>query len=105
MAESVAQQTAISPVEKPWQFKKGQSGNPGGKPKAIASLIELTRKLTPKCIRVLEECLDSDDERVRVAAANSLIDRAWGKPAQAVAVTGADGAPFAVVIDLSGSKP
>ena len=45
-----------------------------------------------------------DSDAACVAAAREILDRAWGKPAQAVAVTGADGAPFAVVIDLSGGK-
>lgn len=33
VSELVAGTEAQAKVEKPWQFKKGQSGNPGGKPK------------------------------------------------------------------------
>jgi len=30
---------------RPWQFKPGQSGNPGGKPKGAVSLKEYARKM------------------------------------------------------------
>ena len=59
----------------PW--KKGQSGNPGGRPKGIAALARLQ---TDKCIEVLTKALKSPDERVSIAAANSLLDRGYGKP-------------------------
>jgi hypothetical protein len=44
--ESAQVQHKISPGErlKPWQFKPGQSGNPGGKPKGTLSLKEYARK-------------------------------------------------------------
>jgi hypothetical protein len=41
-------------------------------------------KLTPKAVAVLGELLDSDDDRVRVMAANAILDRTFGKPVQAV---------------------
>lgn len=60
---------------KPW--KPGQSGNPGGRPKGIAALA---RQHTDKAIEVLAKALDSKDERVRVTAAEKLLDRGYGKP-------------------------
>jgi len=63
-------------------FKPGQSGNPSGRPKVIAEVQALARKRTVKAIRALTKCLDDPDGRVVVAAANALLDRAWGKPAQ-----------------------
>lgn len=60
---------------KPWV--KGQSGNPGGRPKGIAAKA---REHTDKAVQVLADALDSKDERVRVTAAEKLLDRGYGKP-------------------------
>lgn len=70
-------------------FKKGQSGNPGGRPKAIKDLQAVAREHSPKAFARVLSLIDSDDARVSLAAAQEVLNRAWGKPAQAI--TGADG--------------
>jgi hypothetical protein len=69
-------------------FPKGVSGNPGGRPKAVRKVVELAQANTPAAIQTLIE-IHSDpkvDPRARVAAANALLDRALGKPPQAIQV-------------------
>lgn len=75
------------------RFKKGQSGNAGGRPKTAKEVREIARKYGPQAVRFLYECMSSGDvkDNVRVAAAVALLDRGYGKPAQAI--VGDDDAP------------
>ena len=68
------------------RFKKGQSGNPGGRPKVIAEVRDLARKQTDKAVKTLISIMDNIKaaDAARAAAANSLLDRGWGRPAQVV---------------------
>lgn len=48
---------------------------------------ELAREHTTKAIKTLAALLDSDNDNARAAAANSIIDRGWGKAPQHISVT------------------
>jgi hypothetical protein len=65
-------------------FKKGQSGNPGGRPKVIAEVKELARAHTGEAIETLVAIMTNPKSApaARVSAANSLLDRGYGKPPQ-----------------------
>lgn len=63
-------------------YQKGNSGNPGGRPKADVRITELAREYTEMAIETLVACLHDKQSRVRVMAAEALLDRAWGKPRQ-----------------------
>lgn len=65
-------------------FKPGQSGNPGGRPKALIPVIEAAREHTVAAIQTLADiCRDVNaPPPARVSAASVLLDRGWGKPKQ-----------------------
>ncbi len=82
-------------------FKPGQSGNPGGRPKETAEVRTLAREHTTEAVEALRSIMSSGDEpaSARVAAANSLLDRGWGR--SPLAIAGADGGPFEANVELS----
>ena len=63
-------------------WEKGQSGNPGGRPKEVAEVRELARKYTAKAIKTLAGIMldEKAHETARIAATNSLLDRGHGRP-------------------------
>jgi len=70
-------------------WKKGQSGNPGGRPKEVAEVRELARQYTEQSIQTLVTLMQSaGSERTRLAAASELLDRGYGRPPQAIDLGG-----------------
>ena len=63
-----------------YRFPHGASGNPGGVPKD--TLENIARKLTDVAMRAL--VLDLNEPEKRYNAACAILDRGWGKPAQAI---------------------
>ena len=64
------------------RFKKGVSGNPSGRQKIPQDVKELARGYTRASIQALGEIVQNQKatDAARVSAANSLLDRAWGRP-------------------------
>jgi hypothetical protein len=77
-------------------FQKGQSGNPGGRPKEDAEVKALARSAGPEAIEKLVELMRGDEARTALAAAQALLDRGFGKPGQSVELSGPDGKPLTV---------
>ena len=65
-------------------FQKGQSGNPGGRSKLPADIREAFKAKAPQALEVLTRCLQSDDDRIAMMAAQAILDRGYGKPAQSI---------------------
>jgi hypothetical protein len=51
-------------------------------------------ELVPPALRVLERSLESEDERVALAAARDTLDRAWGRATLAIRTEGDVQAPW-----------
>lgn len=68
-------------------FQKGKSGNPGGRTKQDAYLKTVAKRHTIEAVETLVKALKAENEGTRVAAANALLDRGWGKPQQSVETT------------------
>lgn len=77
-------------------FQKGQSGNPGGRPKDVFGIRDLARSYSPDAIKTLATIMQDKGapEAARVSAACAILDRGYGKPAQAI--TGPDGGPVQI---------
>ena len=65
-------------------FAKGQSGNPSGRPKAEGEIRALAQKHTKRAIARLAEWMESNNAKASVAACTVILDRGYGKPAQAI---------------------
>ena len=87
------------------KFQKGQSGNPGGRPKELLEVIRLARQETEASLRTLAQIRDSEEAPApaRVQASTALLDRGWGKPAQPVDGDG-QGGPVQLVARWASSK-
>jgi len=81
-------------------FKPGVSGNPGGRPrktrtiearKIVADVKAAARALTQDAIDTLASVMNDPKAPLaaRVGAANAILDRAHGRPPQAIAHSGA----------------
>ena len=66
-----------------------QSGNPGGRPRVLRDVQELAREKSPEAIETLSNIMHDTKAppAARVAAANPLLDRGYGKPTQPISQT------------------
>ena len=73
-------ETSVECRKENGQFKRGFSGNPGGRPKDEYKVAELARSYTVEAVETLVDLMrHGKDERVRGTAAQALLNRGWGK--------------------------
>lgn len=66
-------------------FEPGQSGNMSGRPRALVEVVRLAREATGEAIKELRRIAKkSKSDSARVAAAQALLDRGWGKAPQTI---------------------
>lgn len=62
------------------KFAPGHSGNPSGRPRTPDHIKEMLNGLTEKAVLALEDALDGDDPKLRLTAAQEVLNRALGRP-------------------------
>lgn len=80
-------------------FQPGKSGNPGGRPKLpedVKHVRELAREYTVQAVETLVDVMDKGGHAARVAAANAILERGWGKAEQPI--VGDPANPLAIAI-------
>lgn len=91
-SKTPAENSKKAPRGKP--FQPGKTGNPGGRPKLpedVKHVRELARQYTPQAVQALVDTLKDGGWSAKVAAANVLLDRGWGKAEQPI--VGDEGGP------------
>ena len=75
------------------KFQPGQSGNPGGRPRQNPKIRELALENSVEALQTISELMKNKRcaPSTRLAACNSILDRAYGKPASSLELTGKDG--------------
>lgn len=68
----------------PWRWKPGTSGNPGGRPKEDPEMKAILKAACPKAAAKLVELLDCVNPKIVLSAANSILDRIYGRPKESV---------------------
>lgn len=63
-----------------------------------ATVSELAQKYAPEAIQTLVQIMrESEVDTAKIAAANSLLDRGYGKPGQSLEIGNKDGKPFVTI--------
>ena len=83
------------------------AGRPKGRKDTKTLQIEAAaREFTVAALGALQQIAKKGkSESARVAAATALLDRGWGRPRQALALTDADGGPLEVLVRRVIVKP
>ena len=90
----------------PHKFKKGQSGNPKGRPRKLPELDALLAAVLGEekdgmtAAEAILKRLRQEAAKGNIRAAEILLNRAYGMPKQRLEHTGEDGGPIKTVIEF-----
>ena len=93
MTENSENPPSSEVIERPKHFfQPGVSGNPGGRPKSLKAVKKLAQKKSERAIHILAQIMEDETVKPvsRIAAANSILDRGYGKPSQEIKVEGGE---------------
>ena len=91
--------------QKSGRFVKGNKS--GGRPKLPTEIKEMCRALTPQAIETAKNIMlnDKAKDSDRLKAAEIILDRGYGKPAQSVNLETDDGVPRYVFVGMDNVAP
>jgi hypothetical protein len=72
--------------DKAGRFRKGESGNPNGRPKIPSEVKEMFKAATTDAAKLLIETMNDSgaDIKLRIDCAEKIIERVYGKPTQPI---------------------
>lgn len=97
----------VAPPEKT-RFKKGQTGNPKGRPKKIPELETLINEVfgDEDAMKAILISLQAQAKKGNIRAAEMILDRAYGKPKQSIDhTTDGNALPASVSVTILSSSP
>lgn len=84
-------------------FRKGQSGNPGGRPKSFASLVREQAQDGVDLVDIALRIARDDEHPKQLDAVKFLAAYGWGQPTQSVEHSGPAGEALSIIIN-TGAK-
>jgi hypothetical protein len=88
----------------PYQFKPGQSGNPGGRPKRDLA-AEIARAIFERDAEAIRCTFTAELRKGNPKVFTALADRAYGKPRQSLDFAADTGGPGPVCVRVEFVKP